>query len=67
MDHKNILITGSGSGLGRAMAIKLGEDGHNIILNGRTESKLIETEKLLKNFKNALILIIALCVSASLR
>jgi 3-oxoacyl-[acyl-carrier protein] reductase len=48
---KNILITGSGSGLGRAMAIRLAKEGYNIILNGRTESKLIETEKLLKNFK----------------
>ena len=47
---KNILITGSGSGLGRAMAIRLAEEGYNIILNGRTESKLIETNKLLKKF-----------------
>ncbi|KKK41687.1 hypothetical protein LCGC14_1160380 [marine sediment metagenome] len=47
---KNILITGSGSGLGRAMAIRLAEDGHNITLNGRTESKLTETEKLLEKF-----------------
>ncbi|HEC37146.1 hypothetical protein LCGC14_1046700 [marine sediment metagenome] len=50
MVFKNILITGSGSGLGRAMAIRLAEEGHNIILNGRTESKLIETEKLLEKF-----------------
>lgn len=42
MDHKNILITGSGSGLGRAIAIRLARDGCNIILNGRIESKLIE-------------------------
>ena len=47
MNSKNILITGSGSGLGRAMAIRLAKEGHNIILNGRTESKLIETEKML--------------------
>ncbi|MCK4383174.1 MAG: SDR family oxidoreductase, partial [Candidatus Lokiarchaeota archaeon] len=50
VNFKNILITGSGSGLGRAMAIRLAEEGYNIILNGRTESKLIETEKLLKEF-----------------
>jgi 3-oxoacyl-[acyl-carrier protein] reductase len=50
VNFKNILITGSGSGLGRAMAIRLGEEGYNIILNGRTESKLIETEKILKKF-----------------
>ncbi|KKL18502.1 hypothetical protein LCGC14_2474900, partial [marine sediment metagenome] len=49
---QNILITGSGSGLGRAMAIRLAGDGHNIILNGRTESKLIETKKLLEKFND---------------
>jgi len=47
---KNILITGSGSGLGRAMAIRLASEGHNIILNGRTESKLIETQNILREY-----------------
>jgi len=50
MDSKNILITGSGSGLGRGMAIRLASEGHNIILNGRTESKLVETNQMLKNY-----------------
>jgi 3-oxoacyl-[acyl-carrier protein] reductase len=50
VNPKNILITGSGSGLGRAMAIRLADEGYNIILNGRTESKLIETDNLLKKF-----------------
>ncbi|MFX1457246.1 MAG: SDR family NAD(P)-dependent oxidoreductase, partial [Promethearchaeota archaeon] len=50
MNSKNVLITGSGSGLGRAMAIRLAKEGYNIILNGRTESKLIETKKMLDNF-----------------
>ena len=50
VNHKNVLITGSGSGLGRAMAMRLGEEGYNIILNGRTESKLIETRDMLKKF-----------------
>jgi 3-oxoacyl-[acyl-carrier protein] reductase len=50
VNHKNVLITGSGSGLGRAMAIRLAEEGYNIILNGRTESKLIETRDMLKKF-----------------
>ncbi|MHA2390553.1 MAG: SDR family NAD(P)-dependent oxidoreductase [Promethearchaeota archaeon] len=50
MCPKNILITGSGSGLGRAMAIRLAKEGYNIILNGRTESKLVETEKMLNKY-----------------
>lgn len=50
MDSKNILITGSGSGLGRAMAIRLALEGHNIILNGRTERKLIETKNMIKQY-----------------
>jgi len=50
MNSKNILITGSGSGLGRGMAIRLASEGHNIILNGRTESKLVETNEILKKY-----------------
>ena len=50
MDSKNVLITGSGSGLGRGMAIRLASEGHNIILNGRTESKLVDTNQMLKNY-----------------
>lgn len=50
MDSKNILITGSGSGLGRGMAIRLASEGHNIILNGRTEKKLVETEEIIKKY-----------------
>ena len=50
MISKNILITGCGSGLGRAMAIRLASEGHNIILNGRIESKLIETQEMLKEY-----------------
>ncbi|MFW9824039.1 MAG: SDR family NAD(P)-dependent oxidoreductase, partial [Candidatus Thorarchaeota archaeon] len=56
MRPKNILITGSGSGLGRAMALRLAKEGYNIILNGRTEIKLVETRNMLKKFHiNALI------------
>lgn len=50
MESKNILVTGAGSGIGQAIAIRLASEGHNIILNGRTESKLLETENLLEKF-----------------
>ncbi|MFW9877603.1 MAG: SDR family NAD(P)-dependent oxidoreductase, partial [Candidatus Thorarchaeota archaeon] len=49
--NKVVLITGGASGIGRASAIRLAKEGNNIILNGRTESKLIETEKMLKKFQ----------------
>jgi meso-butanediol dehydrogenase/(S,S)-butanediol dehydrogenase/diacetyl reductase len=37
---KCIAITGAGLGLGRALARRLAEDGHSIILLGRTQSSL---------------------------
>jgi meso-butanediol dehydrogenase / (S,S)-butanediol dehydrogenase / diacetyl reductase len=37
---KTIVITGAGSGLGRAMARVLAKDGHRLILLGRTASKV---------------------------
>ena len=36
------LITGAGSGIGRALALELASRDHNLILAGRTESKLEE-------------------------
>jgi meso-butanediol dehydrogenase/(S,S)-butanediol dehydrogenase/diacetyl reductase len=37
---KIIVITGAGSGLGRALARRLGADGHTIVLLGRTPAKI---------------------------
>lgn len=34
------LITGAGSGIGRALAMALSQQGHNLILSGRTTAKL---------------------------
>ncbi|MFD1020608.1 SDR family NAD(P)-dependent oxidoreductase [Thalassobacillus hwangdonensis] len=38
---KNIMITGAGTGLGKALAIRYAEAGNHIILLGRTEERLI--------------------------
>ncbi len=39
----NYLITGAGSGIGRAIAIALSKQGHTCFLLGRNENKLQET------------------------
>src|SRR5690606_41765921 len=45
MDHKNkiAVITGAGSGIGRAVARTLSKDSWNIVLAGRREKLLLET------------------------
>ncbi|WP_047546120.1 SDR family NAD(P)-dependent oxidoreductase [Psychroserpens sp. Hel_I_66] len=41
MDKKKVvIITGSGSGMGRATAKRFANDGYKVVLNGRTKSKL---------------------------
>lgn len=40
------LITGAGSGIGRALAIMLAQRHHRLVLAGRTHTKLQETERL---------------------
>jgi len=43
MNQLSIVITGGGSGIGRALARGLARDGHRIIICGRREDKLAET------------------------
>ena len=43
------LITGAGSGIGRAIAILLSANGHSCVLLGRNEKNLIETLSLLEH------------------
>ncbi len=47
---KVILLTGAGSGIGQQLAIKLAAKGANLILLGRTRSKLEETTKKCESF-----------------
>ncbi len=45
---KVALVTGAGSGIGRACAIALGEAGYAVVLAGRDETKLKETASQMK-------------------
>lgn len=42
---KAALVTGAGTGLGRAIAITFAKAGATVVLNGRREDKLREVEK----------------------
>ncbi len=53
---KIALVTGAGSGIGRACALALGEAGYAVVLTGRDESKLKDTASHMKG--------VTLCVSA---
>jgi len=43
-ENKNAIVTGAGSGIGRAVALNLVEDGYKVAIAGRTLSKLEETK-----------------------
>lgn len=43
---KTVLLTGAGAGLGKSLAIEYSNIGINLILLGRTKSKLLETKEI---------------------
>lgn len=49
------LITGAGGGIGRAIALRLAEDHMKLVLVGRTESKLLETQALLPDTESIIV------------
>lgn len=53
---KTILITGAGSGFGRAFATQFARDGHDLILNDINSESLKETEKLIAKYGRRTIL-----------
>ena len=46
-DNKTVLVTGSGTGIGQAVARKFAKLGYNIIILGRRKEPLIEASKIL--------------------
>ena len=53
---KTVLITGAGSGIGRAIVLRLAQEGMSIVLVGRNTEKLRETATLTGRPENMLIL-----------
>ena len=49
------LITGAGGGIGRAIALRLAEDHMKLVLVGRTESKLLETQRLIPDTESLVV------------
>lgn len=65
LNGKVALITGASGGIGRAIAIRLAEDGMNLILCGRNEEKLLETARLTGREADMLVLPIDMNGSAA--
>ena len=47
--EKVVIITGSSMGIGKSLALLLGKQHAKVVLNGRNQQKLLETETELKN------------------
>lgn len=47
--RKTAIVTGATSGIGRAVAIKLAENGYDLVITGRRTDRLAEVEKELRN------------------
>ena len=50
--NKTVLVTGAGSGIGKATALRLDKEGANLIITDINQKHLIETKKLLSNKKS---------------
>jgi NAD(P)-dependent dehydrogenase (short-subunit alcohol dehydrogenase family) len=55
MTQKTAIVTGAGSGIGRAVALKLLDNGYQVVLAGRREEALQETWELAGEHANAAI------------
>lgn len=49
MKNKVVIITGASSGIGKACAVKFGNEGAKLVITGRNETNLHETYKWLSN------------------
>lgn len=54
LDGRRVFVTGASSGIGRAVAVALSRRGARLVLNGRDEARLAETQGLLAGGGHAL-------------
>lgn len=52
LENKVVVITGSGSGIGKAMAEVFGKEKAKVVLNYRSESHMKELDALQETIKN---------------
>ena len=65
LKDKVAVITGAGSGIGRATARMLAEKGHHVVLVGRTEQKLAEASDELRVVGPGVVMIVPADVAHS--
>lgn len=43
LENRTVVVTGGGSGIGRGIALRMAEEGANVVILGRTEAALLES------------------------
>lgn len=59
MNKKTVIITGGGSGIGKACALKFAQQGFNVVISGRNETKLLSAADEIKKLNAEVFPIVA--------